>query len=307
MYTGQRLKMIPYNPKLDDSTINNGKRDSEKTSIKVALAIVATVIVFISIVFFAVHLVLQSITPQQEQDLFSLFDRATDGKTVTNEEMKSIFIKAGATSFLKMKIVCDKNLNAFALPGGTVILTSKLLQDIHTEEGMAFVLGHEVGHVQQRDHLRGAARALTFLVVDMFTGMSRWPGVSFFFQLLDGAYSREQELAADKIALQQMRSSYGRTAGGDEFFVAIQNTLEDKINKTFWFASTHPLTEDRLSYFEKQNKDFLLDVPKIRRRDLFDQVLCESGCHPELCGKERTETPKSDVRKKFDPISLKDF
>lgn len=47
--------------------------------------------------------------------------------------------------------ICDsKNVNAFALPAGTVFVTAPLIQMAATEAELAGVVGHEIGHIQAR-------------------------------------------------------------------------------------------------------------------------------------------------------------
>lgn len=298
--------MAQYTPKMDNHDINVNKRDSTKTVIVVTLiTLVGAVMIFLGL-FFAISLFFQTVSLEQEQKWFSWFDDAVDGEVVTNKQMKEIFRKAGVAETIKVKIMCDKNLNAFAWPGGNIVITSEVLKKLNTEEGLAFVVGHEMGHIKNRDHLRGMARSVTFILVDVLTGISQWPGSGALFTLLESAYSRDQEMAADALSLKQMRDSYGHTKGGDEFFVAIQAEPVEKLHKTLWFISSHPLTADRLAHFETLNKDFLSERIITQRRDLFDEVLCESGCDKEACERERSGSPKSQIQKGKKPITLKD-
>ena len=47
-----------------------------------------------------------------------------------------------------------KTINAFAVPGGNVVLFEGLLDAARSPEEVAGVLGHEVGHVMNRDPMR---------------------------------------------------------------------------------------------------------------------------------------------------------
>ncbi|MCC6138532.1 MAG: M48 family metallopeptidase [Bdellovibrionaceae bacterium] len=296
-----------YTPKIDNHTINSDKRDPALQVVTILLIAIGMGIAVIAVVFFTFQLLLQNVSPTQEQKWFSFFDHVIEGKVIEDPEMKEIFSRAGITEHIKVKVMCNPDMNAFAWPGGNIVLTSQLLKNIDTEEGLAFVLGHEMGHIKNRDHLKGMARSFTFLFVDMFTGLSQWPGAGALLGVIESAYSRDQEHLADNIALQQMKTTYGHTKGGDEFFVAVQAEPSEKFHKAFWFVSSHPLTEERLKFFEKQNQDFLSERAITQRRDLFDKVLCDSGCEPSLCAKARSGSPKSQLHKRrHEPISLKD-
>lgn len=49
-------------------------------------------------------------------------------------------------------VIEDNEINAFAAPGGYVLITRGLYQLLATDAELAGVLGHEIGHVVQRDH-----------------------------------------------------------------------------------------------------------------------------------------------------------
>ena len=50
--------------------------------------------------------------------------------------------------------------NAMALPGGLIVVTQGLLDQVESENELAFVLGHELGHFRNRDHLRALGRGI---------------------------------------------------------------------------------------------------------------------------------------------------
>jgi predicted Zn-dependent protease len=84
--------------------------------------------------------------------------------------------------------------NAYALPGGFVFITEPLL-DLCAEDRdeLAFLLGHEMGHVL-RGHARSQLTASTFL--NAVTAQLSGAGL-MLRQLLNKGYSRELELEAD--------------------------------------------------------------------------------------------------------------
>lgn len=298
--------MATFTPKPDNYDINSDNRETVKTVLIVVGATLAGAAALIFALFLGLQLFLNSISLEKEQQWFSWFDHVIDGKTIANNEMKSILRKAGVTESINVKVMCSADLNAFAWPGGNIVLTSQLFKKLHTEEGMAFVIGHEIAHIKNRDHLRGMARALTIMIIDSFTGLSQWPGSQVVISLFTSAHSRDQELAADKVSLRQMRTSFGHTKGGDEFFVALQSEPQEKIHSKLWFVSSHPLTSERLKFFEEQNKDFLSERNITRKRDVFDAVLCDSGCDDSVCHQERRESPKSEVPKSKKSITSKE-
>lgn len=137
--------------------------------------------------------------------------------------------------------------NAFAFPGGAIGVTRGLLEIIGDDEvAIAFVLGHELGHFAQRDHLRGIGRQLgRSLVWALIFGRDGAdllsPHVS---SLLDLRYSRGQESAADRFGLELVHRIYGTTEGTDRLFV----WLEQRDRNPAWLEmlETHPDAGGRL-------------------------------------------------------------
>jgi beta-barrel assembly-enhancing protease len=287
---------MQYTPKLDHPTINTERREHIKDIVLILIATILGIIIFVFTAMFIAQFIIGSISFEQEQRWFSWMASIVESKDIKNPQMKSIFAKSGVEDLageVKVKMSCSDELNAFALPGGTIVLTSQIFKTLQTEEGLVFVVGHEVGHIKNRDHLNGMAKSVTLIALDMFIGIGSWPGFDILTNLLMSAYSRDQEMAADRVSLQQMKKIYDHTKGGEEFFLAIKNDPKAQLHQKLWFLSSHPLTEDRLKYFELQNRDFLTHRRTTNRRVLFNQVLCESGCDASACKEEIDDGPKS--------------
>jgi Zn-dependent protease with chaperone function len=164
--------------------------------------------------------------------------------------------------------------NAIALPGGRIYLFSALLDEARSVDEIAGVLAHEIGHVAHRDGLRkliqaGGTSYLLGLLLGDVTGGGTIVFVSGY--LVDSAYSREAEAAADDFAGRSM-TALGRPAHPmalllkrieDEY----EGEAEDDGNdfKVPAFLSTHPVTDARLKALEKQ-------VPPRQGEPLLDQA-----------------------------------
>ncbi len=93
--------------------------------------------------------------------------------------------------------------NAFALPGGTVVITDELIELAEHDEEILAVLAHEVGHVAGRHVMRRLAQTSSMLVVwTAFTGDVSVAALSILGpdQLLAMSYSRDFERDADRFA-----------------------------------------------------------------------------------------------------------
>ena len=147
----------------------------------------------------------------------------------------------------RLFVLPDDDPNAFAFPGGTVGVTQGLLDTVESETGLAAVLGHELGHHQDRHPLKRLGRVLVFRVASslVFGGGSN-SVVDASLKIAESSYSRSQELEADAFGLRLVHEVYGHVEGSLEFFEEVR--LEEEAHETRWaeFLRSHPLTEKRI-------------------------------------------------------------
>ena len=143
----------------------------------------------------------------------------------------------------KVLIYDDKTVNAVALPAGNIVVFSGLLAELKTENELAMILAHELGHYAHRDHLRGLGRGLVLLSITTALGLSGdIPGfVSPAVQTFDLKFSRDQEEAADNFGVDLIVRAYGHAGGTLDVFKALERQDEGRI-KSPEFFSTHPDT-----------------------------------------------------------------
>jgi predicted Zn-dependent protease len=151
--------------------------------------------------------------------------------------------------------------NAFALPGGYIYVSRGLLALLNSEDELASVIAHEIGHVSARHHLRHSLLAAPLIPVRLATGIGSLatgivsPSLGHVVGALGNApgsialatHSRGQEDEADVIGQQLVAG-----AGWDpRAIAAVMDALtrEDELggrdpNQTS-FLDTHPTTPDR--------------------------------------------------------------
>lgn len=121
----------------------------------------------------------------------------------------------------QVRIVADPEINAFAFPGGVVVVTSGLLDRIGSENELAFILGHELGHFAGRDHLRGIGRQLALTATWRLLGLGRDESeglVGVLGGLAARGFDRQQESRADDFGLRLLVAEYGHAGGVREVF-----------------------------------------------------------------------------------------
>lgn len=151
-------------------------------------------------------------------------------------------------------VIEEETINAFALPGGYVVIHSALLEKAESPDEVAGVLAHEISHVTCRHHLRGLFnRVGTFYVLGMFFGDISLVGdlINMGASLESLTYSRNFESESDMEGLKLALGS-GYTADG---FVNFFKKLKEEYGESSLFAnylSTHPNSSDRISAIESQ-------------------------------------------------------
>lgn len=156
-------------------------------------------------------------------------------------------------------------INAAALPGGHMLVFSGLLAEMRSENELAFVLAHELGHYAHRDHLRGLGRALVLMAAStMLFGADNSVSdmIGQGMVLTELSFSRKQETQADEFALETLHCHYGHVAGATAFFGKIPEAA-DPGRFGHYFAS-HPENRRRIRHLE--------DLTRAREYPLGDET-----------------------------------
>jgi Zn-dependent protease with chaperone function len=155
---------------------------------------------------------------------------------------------------LRVAIHEESTPNALAFPGGFVVVTSGLLDQIESENELAFVLAHELGHFRNRDHLRGIGRGLAFALAMGALGLGGSGGAAQLAalsgQLAERGFGREQESEADHFGLTLVQAEYGHVAGAWDFFERLPDPSGAVEKEVVHYLATHPLNEDRIAALE---------------------------------------------------------
>ncbi len=140
-----------------------------------------------------------------------------------------------------------KELNAFTAPGGFIYITRALLEALESDDEIAFVLGHEIGHVTG-DHIRKQlSQALVgSLVLDILTGgASRLVqiGTDIMFTLYQRGYSRQHERDADTRGVRYMKAAgYNPVAA----ITALRKLGSERYRGLIKWFGTHPDIPSRI-------------------------------------------------------------
>ena len=147
-------------------------------------------------------------------------------------------------------------INAFAAPGGQIVVLRGLLDEANGPEELAGVLAHEIGHAERRDPTRHALRTagsagIVSLILGDFSGgtlavfLGEW--------LLNAGYTREAEAEADRFALDLLNAAGIDSDGTAAFFEMIEALDAPAVNLPKYF-STHPAAGDRAARARKNSE-----------------------------------------------------
>jgi Zn-dependent protease with chaperone function len=152
----------------------------------------------------------------------------------------------------ELSVVKNDVVNAFALPGGYVVVFTGLLEQAKSGEEVAGVLSHEFNHVLERHGLErivkqmGVVAVIGIILGDQqgLAGVMKQVGV----ELLSLQFGRAQETEADVRGLQLLHRARIDPAGMITFF---QRLSEQEQGRVEWL-STHPMSAGRAERLKKE-------------------------------------------------------
>src|SRR5687768_4610619 len=165
-------------------------------------------------------------------------------------------------------LLADENtVNAFALPGGQVFITTALITQFESEDQLAGVLGHEIGHVVAR---HGAERIAKMELTQGLTGAaviatgdySTAQAAQMIGNLINMSYGRDQELESDDLGVRFMTQS----GYNPEALLSVMDILEKASGGGSQpeFMSTHPSPANRRERIKAAIEKYRQETPPVQ-------------------------------------------
>ena len=149
------------------------------------------------------------------------------------------------------KILDTNDINAFSLPGGFVYLNYGLLNFVNSDDELAGVMGHEMGHVERRHQITLNAKAQIINVILGILAMAS-PFVWRFGNLIDSLsvykLSRVDELQADQYGLLLMTRAGYDPDGMVSFMQRLGSKSSDSSDLLNKYFETHPEPAARVAH-----------------------------------------------------------
>jgi predicted Zn-dependent protease len=199
---------------------------------------------------------------EQEEELGNVLkDVMIDQYKIVEDNMADSAIQAIKTRLVsaidstpyryEIKIIKNEQINAFTMPGGNIYVFSGLIKAADSPEEVASVLAHEIGHAEKR-------HVVTRLINDMSTtailGILSGGDPSVVAEILKSIagnkFNREQEMEADKFALQLLEDSHVPPKALARFFERL-NDKDVDYNEDLEILMTHPHNNRRIEQARK--------------------------------------------------------
>jgi predicted Zn-dependent protease len=170
-------------------------------------------------------------------------------------------------------VLDSPEINAFALPGGYIYVTRGILAQMNSEAELAFVLGHEVGHVaakhgaQRLSQSRGLG--FVFLTAQVLAGTTDYANYSQIVEQVAGlavtGYGRKNEFESDLLGVDYSLNANYNPEEGAKF---LETLKRQELYQSSWLTqmhSSHPPTDERIKKADQKILKVMPDSPLIEQ------------------------------------------
>jgi|SaaInl3SG_22_DNA_1037383.scaffolds.fasta_scaffold00015_30 beta-barrel assembly-enhancing protease len=142
----------------------------------------------------------------------------------------------------------DSTLNAFCTPGGYIYVYTGLMRYLDSEDQLAGVLGHEIGHADLRHSTRQMTKSNSLSMLLAVLAGDRAMLQQLTSTIVNLKFSRNHETEADEASVRYLCPTDYNADAGAKFFEKIQ--AEGGAGQPE-FLSTHPAPANRIENFKK--------------------------------------------------------
>ena len=138
--------------------------------------------------------------------------------------------------------------NAFATLGGHIVVTRGLYRRMPSENALALVIAHEVGHIKARDPISALGGGAVLGLIAVVAGGDINTLAPSMVRLVQLGYSRRAESRADTGALSAVRALYGHAGGAASVFQVLGEYRREILDVDMPnLLSTHPADAERIA------------------------------------------------------------
>jgi MAF protein len=155
------------------------------------------------------------------------------------------------------KVINDEEVNAVSLPGGFIYVNKGLIDRVTSDDELASVIAHEIGHIVARHSIKKLQASMGYTLAQLATilvpkaGPARSAADLAFTQLYLG-YSREDELLADQLGARYIRLAGYNPHAVITFLVKLQEHNRRQPLGPLNYLKTHPYVPDRIRVVKEE-------------------------------------------------------
>lgn len=252
---------MKYNTKLPDDSVNIPRENVLFQAMKLSFSLLLIVAISYALMVILVDFIVTNITPEQEKKLLSYvsFDiNISNKKSPYLTEIKDKLTACTDIPYdVNIFVSSEEVANAYALPGGSIHITKGMLSELKTQNELAFIIGHELGHFENKDHLKGLGHSLVLLSLALLVG-DDYSILGHTLSAGGAKYSQSAELHADKVGLDLLNCAYGSVTDATKTFERMgagHDTWE-------FFLASHPHFDTRVEKMKEMIKKEKMDITK---------------------------------------------
>lgn len=248
---------MDYQPGLPEHNDNVARQNPLKDLVVISAWLLAISVLIFWLLGLAIDAVVDRMSPATEAQLYRMLPSqevaSAPEARVQQVQLQAMVdgLRACAAQVQPSRVSVNKSAvpNAMVIPGGQIIVFGGLIERVKSENGLAFILAHEIAHVTGRDHMRALGRGIVLFAIAALVTGSGDSGLAEILapvnQLGQAKYSRTRESAADAAALRILNCRYGHVGGATEFFEAMKDEDPTLYGLTH-YASSHPGAQERI-------------------------------------------------------------
>ena len=170
-----------------------------------------------------------------------------DIKKVWNDVLKQVSRKKIKYSY---KVIKEKDVNAYAIAGGKIYINTELLDFIKSKDELAFVIAHELAHIELKHCIRRIQHGVNASKIDPTLGVV----VQVAYNTYRLPFNKYEEYEADSLGVVMMMKAGYSKQGAIDFFTKLAELEKkynaDKRDPVNDFISTHPFANKRKEKIE---------------------------------------------------------
>jgi beta-barrel assembly-enhancing protease len=160
-----------------------------------------------------------------------------------------------------IQLINDKQVNAFAVPGGAMYFYTGLVDLTSSDDELASVVGHEAAHIVKRHSAKQISDAQAKQLIAAIAlgasgaGQAAQLGAGVLLQLEQLKFSRDDESQSDEVGFRYLVEAGYRPEAMASFFRKMAQASGGGGGSPEWLSS-HPLTNNRVKAAERRAAEY---------------------------------------------------